>query len=96
MLDKQESARSATKKMNSLNLPGAIYSLALAVLAWLFEYLTQNGTGIPWAPIAIAVIPMAIKAITVQVSPPAVPMGAARGLGEAQPVASKMTKFLLG
>ena len=82
--------------MSNFKIPGFIYSLALAILAWAFEYLTQNGGGIPWAPIAIAVIPMIVKAITVQVSPPVASAATARGLGEAQPVASKMTKFLLG
>lgn len=82
--------------MSNFKVPGFIYSLVLAVLAWAFEYLTQNGGGIPWAPIAIAVIPMIVKAITVQVSPPVAPVGTARGMGEAQPAPSKMTKFLLG
>ena len=83
--------------MSNFKIPGFVYSLALAILAWLFEYLTQNGGGIPWAPIAIAVIPMIVKAITVQVSPPTAPYaGVARGIGEAQPVPSKLNRFLLG
>lgn len=87
---------------NRIRIPGFVYSLALAVLAWGLEYLTQNGGGIPWAPIAIGLIPMLIKAIEVQVAPkpePTNPPSAqARGFGDvvtpAQP--SKVQRFLLG
>jgi len=81
--------------MSNFKIPGFVYSLALAILAWGMEYLTQNGGGIPWAPLAIAIIPMAIKAIEVQTKSGVPYAAVARGMGEPS-APSKLNRFLLG
>lgn len=82
--------------MNKIQVPGFIWSMLAALLAWALEYLTGHGTGIPWAPIAIAVIPALIKSVTVFLPPPAAQPSSIRGLVDAPVPASKWRKFLLG
>jgi len=49
-----------------IDLPGIVYSLLLAVGAWAVEYFTSGpGTGVPWAPIMVATVPILLKSFTV-------------------------------
>lgn len=49
-----------------IDLPGIVYSLLLAVGAWAVEYFTTGpGTGVPWAPIMVAAVPILLKSFTV-------------------------------
>lgn len=84
--------------MNTVKIPGVLYSLALAIAAWAVDYLTTgDGSSIPWAPIAIAAIPVLLKAITVQAPEPAQAVSTARGFGDVSAAPkSKTRKFLLG
>jgi hypothetical protein len=80
-------------------LPGAIYSLLVAIAAWLVDYLTTgDGAGIPWAPIVIATVPIALQYLRVYILPdgeePA-PEAQARGSGHTPP-RSKSARFLWG
>ena len=82
-----------------MKIPGAAYSLLLAVAAWLIEYFsTGPGSGIPWAPILLAAVPILLKLITVQAPPePTEPTGPATARGfETLPPASKTRRFFLG
>lgn len=82
-----------------MKVPGIIYSLLLALAAWLVEYFTAGpGSGISWAPILLAAVPILLKLITVQTPTNADlpdPIAAARGF-DALPPASKTRRFLLG
>lgn len=84
-------------------LPGALYSLLLAVLVavaeWTNSYFTVgDGSAFSWAPIIVTAAPIAFQWLRVYLSPsePEQPQAAARGLGveDAQP--SKARKFWLG
>jgi hypothetical protein len=76
-----------------MKVPGVFYSLLAAVGVWAVDYFTTGaGSGIPWAPILVAAIPILLKAITVNVPPEQTP-ATARGADEGK---SKTTKFLLG
>lgn len=75
-----------------MTVPGALYSLLIAVGAWAVDYLTTGGgAGIPWAPLQSQWVPVILKMFTVQSAEPAAMSRSA--VGE-QP--SKMRKFLLG
>lgn len=81
-----------------MKIPGVVYSLILAVAAWAIDYFSNGaGSGVPWAPILIATIPVLLKLVTVQTPPPVEPQAQARG-ATGEPVAppSKMQRFLLG
>lgn len=57
-----------------MRVPGVVYSLLLAVAAWLVDYLTTGaGAGVPWAPIVIAAVPVLLKMITVNAPPEVTP-----------------------
>lgn len=78
-----------------LQIPGFIYSLALAILAWFAQYLTSGaGSSLPWSPIALIIVPTIVKLITVASSAPAAPSATARGEIVAAP--SKARRFWLG
>lgn len=48
-----------------MTIPGILYSLLLAIAAWAVEYFsTGAGSGVPWAPILIAAIPVLLKLFT--------------------------------
>lgn len=78
-----------------MKVPGIIYSLLLALAAWLIEYFTHGaGAGVSWAPILLAAVPILLKLITVQ-APPDPAAATARGF-DALPPPSKTRRFLLG
>lgn len=63
--------------MKIIELPGIVYSLLLAVGAWAVDYFsTGDGSGIPWAPIMVAAVPILLKSFTV-------------GMGKSEPVAKE-------
>ena len=53
--------------MNTITVPGIIYSLLLAFGAWAIDYFGVSGAGsaFAWAPILLAAIPIALKLFTV-------------------------------
>lgn len=84
-------------------IPGAIYSLILAIAAWAIEYFTEGpGSGVPWAPILVATIPILLKSLTVQGGEQ--PTASSRSVSSSDewaysvppPPRSKMEKFLYG
>ena len=88
-----------------IDLPGMVYSLALALGAWAIQYFTEGpGSGVPWAPILVATVPILLKTLTVQLPPPEVreeegPSTRSFGLEPYEappPKRTKMQKFLLG
>lgn len=82
--------------MNQIKVPGVVYSLILAIGAWAIDYLTGgDGSTIPWAPIALAAIPIILKAFTVQ-APTPVPVSTSRSLSAVPEQPSKTREFLLG
>lgn len=61
--------------MNGIRVPGVIYSLLLALGAWLVDYFTTgDGSNIAWAPILLAAVPIVLKMITVNAPPEVTPM----------------------
>lgn len=87
-----------------IDLPGIVYSLLLAVGAWAVEYFTTGpGTGVPWAPIMVAAVPILLKSFTVTAgnTEKTADTASTRGLGPygetvvAQP-RTKIQKLLLG
>ena len=84
-------------------LPGALYSLLLAIVIAAGEWTTAyfsggDGSGFSWAPIVLAAVPVVLKAITVYLSPtePEQPQAAVRGFGVEETQSSKVRKFWLG
>lgn len=77
-----------------MTVPGALYSLLLAVGTWCIDYFTSgDGSASLIAPVIVAAVPIVLKMFTVQVEEP--PAELSRGVGPtAQP--SKMKKWLLG
>jgi hypothetical protein len=76
-----------------MKIPGVLYSLLVAIAAWAIDYLTNGqGAGIPWAPIAIAAIPVILKIFEVQGEPE--PTAMSRSGVSVQP--SKTRRLLLG
>jgi hypothetical protein len=69
--------------MGKIEVPGIIYSLAIAVGAWAIDYFTQgDGSGFPWAPILVAAVPILLKSlavVTTKPEEPSLPVSAARG-----------------
>jgi len=58
--------------MSKIELPGIVYSLLLAVGAWAVDYFTTgDGSGIPWAPILVAAVPIILKSFSVSAEKPA-------------------------
>lgn len=58
--------------MKTIELPGIVYSLLLAVGAWAIDYFTTgDGSGIPWAPILVAAVPIILKSFAVSAEKPA-------------------------
>lgn len=95
--------------MKTIELPGIVYSLLLAVGAWAIDYFsTGDGSGIPWAPIMVAAVPILLKSFTVavrgKIESPSLegePVGSARGMAtfETEQVAegkSKLDSWLWG
>lgn len=82
--------------IGKIRIPGLLYSFILAFLDWLVNWLTGHGSEIPWAPMAIVIIPALIKMVSVQMPPPDAPLSSIRGLDAVQPAQSKISKFLLG
>lgn len=78
-----------------MKVPGVLYSLLLAVGAWAVDYFaTGGGSGLPWAAIALAVIPAVLKMFTVNAPPEVTPQA---DFGGPLPQAdSKMKRLLLG
>lgn len=78
-----------------MKVPGIVYSLLLALGAWLVEYFSPGGmgSGVPWAPILLAAVPIVLKLFTVA-SGPTEPAAVARG--EVEAPKSKTQKILLG
>lgn len=53
-----------------MRLPGIVYSLVLAVGAWAVQYFTEGpGSGVPWAPILVAAVPIILQSISVAATP---------------------------
>lgn len=77
-------------------IPGALYSLLLAVGVWAVDYFTSGGgsTNII-APIIVAAVPILIQAIMVNIPPDKSTSGHARSLSS-EPTKSKAEKFFLG
>ena len=75
-----------------MTLPGALYSLLLAVGAWAVEYFSTGvGSGVPWAPILVAAVPIVLKAISTWLGQE--PQAATRGPATSS---SKLGRFILG
>lgn len=69
----------------TVKVPGIIYSLILALGAWVVEYFSTGGigAGFPWAPVLIAAVPVALKFFTAATTE-APPEAQARGMESAQ------------
>ncbi len=53
-----------------IDVPGLAYTLIVGLGAILLEYfVTGDGHSIPWAGIAVATIPLVVKALTVNLGP---------------------------
>lgn len=53
-----------------MKVPGVIYSLLLALAAWLVDWFTTGGgSGVPWAPIVLATVPIVLRLVTLEDEP---------------------------
>lgn len=82
-----------------MKIPGIVYSLLLAVGAYVIEYFTEGqGAGTPWAPILVAAVPIILKTFTVQIETEQTRTNT-RSLGpaeEAPPQKTKLQEWMLG
>lgn len=89
--------------MSEMKIPGIVYSLLLAIVAWAGTYFATGGAGgnYLWAPILLAALPIVLKTVAVYAGAQPKPSGAAMARGGvgfpvAVAVESKAKRLLLG